>query len=365
MGKRVFSALGVLVWTLMFAAVEAGASHTYAHEPVDSSLWFWGKVGLFVVFGLITLFSMAFTVEQQTNVPIERFGKFARIAKPGLNFKIPYIEKRAGGVNLRIRELSLSIESKTADDVFVVSEIAIQYFVEPGKVYDAYYLLEDHEEQMKSYVYDTVRAKVPSLKIDDVFAKKEEIAEAVETNLNTVMSDYGYRIKATLVNDIKPDQKVKDSMNEVNAQERLRKAAEHKGEAEKTLKVKAAEADAQSKKLQGEGIANQRKAIVAGLREAVANFQEGVPETSASEVMRTVMMTQYFDTLKEIGANSRTNTLLLTHSPGGLANLDAQLQEAMLSTSLVGKKEKEEGHFDGAVTLGKKEKKEHSGGATA
>jgi len=202
--------------------------------------------------------------------------------------------------------------------------------VDPIKVFDAYYKLNDPQKQITAFVFDVVRAKVPKIKLDDVFENKDEIADAVRDELSQVMSDYGYGIVKALVTDIDPDAKVKAAMNEINEAQRLRVAATERGEAERILLVKAAEAEAQGKALQGEGIANQRKAIVEGLRESVTEFQEGVPGSTAQDVMNLVLMTQYFDTLKDIGASSATNTILMPHSPGGMTDLSDQLTKAML-----------------------------------
>jgi regulator of protease activity HflC (stomatin/prohibitin superfamily) len=287
-------------------------------------------LGVVTFLGLIALFSTFFTIQQRTSGIVQRFGKFVREAKPGLNVKIPFIDSVAGRVNLRVQQLNVKIETKTEDNVFVQMVVAVQYFVLPDKVYDAYYKLADTEQQITSYVFDVVRAQVPKIKLDDVFAKKDEIADIVKSELAEVMSDFGYGILKALVTDIDPDANVKQSMNEINAAQRMRVAATEKGEAERIIKVKLAEGDAQSKALQGRGIADQRQAIVAGLRDSVDEFQKSVPGTTAKDVMNLVLMTQYFDTLKEIGASSKTNTILIPHSPGSLSSLSEQIRSAMI-----------------------------------
>jgi regulator of protease activity HflC (stomatin/prohibitin superfamily) len=287
-------------------------------------------LGVVAFLGLIALFSTFFTIQQRTSGIVQRFGKFVREAKPGLNVKIPFIDSVAGRVNLRVQQLNVKIETKTEDNVFVQMVVAVQYFVLPDKVYDAFYKLADTEQQITSYVFDVVRAQVPKIKLDDVFAKKDEIADIVKSELAEVMSDFGYGILKALVTDIDPDANVKQSMNEINAAQRMRVAATEKGEAERIIKVKLAEGDAQSKALQGRGIADQRQAIVAGLRDSVDEFQKSVPGTTAKDVMNLVLMTQYFDTLKEIGASSKTNTILIPHSPGSLSNLSEQIRNAMI-----------------------------------
>jgi regulator of protease activity HflC (stomatin/prohibitin superfamily) len=203
------------------------------------------------------------------------------------------------------------------------------------KVYEAFYKLTDATTQITAFVFDVVRARVPRMKLDDVFEKKDEVADAVKDELAHVMSEFGYGIVKALVTDIDPDHKVKEAMNEINAAQRMRVAATEKGEAERILKVKAAEAEAQSKALQGKGIADQRKAIVEGLRESVDTFQKSVPGATAHDVMSLVLMTQYFDTLKEIGQTARTNTILIPHSPGHMTDLTEQIRNAMMTAEQV------------------------------
>lgn len=271
-----------------------------------------------------------FTIDQQTAGVVERFGKFHRAAGAGLNFKIPFIES-VDSISLQVQQLPVTVETKTSDNVFVKVVVAVQYSVLEGKVFDAYYKLDNPAAQLSSYVFDVVRAKVPTMKLDDVFERKDDIANAVRTELADAMDDYGYTIAKALVTDIDPDPSVKHAMNEINAAQRLRVAATEKGEAEKVVMIARAEAEATSKKLQGQGIADQRKALVDGLRASIAEFQAGVVGASANDVMQLVLMTQYFDTLKDIGASGKSNTVFLPHAPGSLADLSSQLRNAMLA----------------------------------
>jgi len=284
---------------------------------------------LFIVL-LILFFSSFYTVGQQTVAIVERFGKFSRIARPGLNFKIPLIERVAGKMTLRVQQLNVKAETKTLDNVFVHIMVSVQYFVLQEKVYDAFYRLDDPELQINSYVFDVVRAKVPKINLDDLFEKKDEIAIACKTELNETMVGFGFEILNALVTDIEPDTKVKESMNEINAAQRLRVAANEKGEAEKILKVKQAEAEAESKALQGKGIADQRRAIIEGLKDSVDDFQKSVSGSNAQEVMNLVLLTQYFDTIKEISSTSKTNTILLPHSPAGMSEIAEQMRNAII-----------------------------------
>ena len=291
------------------------------------------------LFGFLLLiyifFTTLFTVKQQSVAVIERFGRFQRLVNAGLNMKVPLIDRVAGRVNMRVQNLEVDIETKTQDNVFVHMRVNVQYLVMPEKVYDAFYKLNDVHTQISAFIFDVVRAQVPHLDLDEVFSKKDSISNAIKEELHESMSEYGYNIIKTLVTDIDPDDKVKISMNEINAATRLRMAASEKGEADKIIRVKAAEADAESKALQGKGIADQRKAIVEGLRESVEDFTDHVGDTSASEVLMLVLLTQYFDTLKEVAESSSNNTLLIPNNPGGMQNLADEIRNAMLMTDMV------------------------------
>ena len=285
----------------------------------------------------VFLYIAFYTVEQQSSAIVERFGKFVRLALPGLNIRIPFIERVKGKITLRIQQLDVPVETKTQDNVFVKIEVSVQFCVLQEKIYEAFYKLENPEQQITSFIFDVVRAQVPKMNLDDVFERKDDIAVAIKQELSEVMSNFGYEIVKALVTDIDPDPKVKAAMNEINATQRLRMAANERGEAEKILKVKHAEGDSESKALQGKGIADQRKAIVEGLKESVGEFQKSIKGVSASDVMSLVLMTQYFDTLKEIGLTSKNNTILIPHSPGTLGDLTAQLRNAIITANQISK----------------------------
>lgn len=291
-----------------------------------------------IVIIVVFIASGLFTVRQQTAGIIERFGKFKRIASAGLNFKIPFIDRVVGRVSLRVSQLDVRVETKTKDNVFVFVIVSVQYYVLPDKVVDAFYKLQNAEAQITSYVYDVVRARVPSITLDNVFETKDDIAQAVKLELEQIMDDFGYGIVKTLVTDIDPDANVKASMNQINAAQRLRVAAVEEAEAEKIRVVKAAEAEAESKALQGKGIADQRTAIVNGLKQSVAEFQTDVQGTTAQDVMNLVLMTQYFDTLKDVGLSSNSNTIMIPHSPAGMHDISEQLRNAMITANEVSKK---------------------------
>jgi regulator of protease activity HflC (stomatin/prohibitin superfamily) len=294
-------------------------------------MWIWIALGVIA----LLLLSGLFIVRQQTAAIVERFGRFKRIATAGLNIKIPFVDRIAGRLSLRIRQLDVEIETKTKDNVFVVVIVSVQYYVLPEKVVDAFYKLQNAQEQITSFVFDTVRARVPSIILDDLFEKKDDIAQAVKAELDSVMDEFGHGIVKALVTDINPDAKVKASMNEINAAQRLREAAIQQAEADKIRVVKAAEGEAESKALQGQGIANQRKAIIDGLKESVENFSSSINGTNAQDVMNLVLMTQYFDTLKEIGLSSKSNTILIPHSPGGMGDISEQMRNAIITANEV------------------------------
>lgn len=287
-------------------------------------------LAVFVIFVLSLILGSFFTVRTAEVAIITRFGKFLRVADPGLNWKVPYFDAVAGLVTLRVNQITLTMETKTKDNVFVTIPISVQNRVRPEKVYDAFYKLSDPVAQIKSYVEQVILGHVPGMTLDEVFASQSSIAAAVKSELDADMSTFGYEIVNVLVTDIVPDQKVKSAMNDINAAQREQVAAAARGEAEKILVVKKAEAEAESKALQGQGIANQRKAIIEGLQTSVEGFQRAVEGASAKEVMQLVLVTQYFDTLKSIGENDKTNTLFLAHSPSAVQQVSDQVLESML-----------------------------------
>jgi regulator of protease activity HflC (stomatin/prohibitin superfamily) len=268
-----------------------------------------------------------YTVREQQAGIIERFGKFVSAAKPGLGFKLPIVDN-VFLVELRVQQLDVQVETKTKDNVFVSLNIGVQFFVSDAE--KAFYRLTNHRAQISSYIFDVVRAEVPKLTLDNVFEKKDDIAEAVKKELDEAMSAFGYSIVKTLVTDIEPNAKVKDAMNEINAATRLRQAAMEKAEAEKILLVKRAEAEAESKVLQGRGIAQQRIEIAKGIEEsvrAIAKSASGSSKPSNQEIFSVLLMTQYFDTLKSIGNNS--STLFVPSNPGGVSDMQAQILAAI------------------------------------
>lgn len=268
---------------------------------------------ILLFFLVLIVLSGLFIVKQQTAAIIERFGRFLVIRKPGLHIKIPLIDKVAGRLSLKILQLDVIVETKTKDDVFVKLKVSVQYKVLADKVYDAFYKLDYPQDQITSYVFDVVRAEVPKMKLDDVFEKKDDVANAVKGELNDAMINYGYDIIKALVTDIDPDQQVKEAMNRINAAEREKVAAQYEGDAQRILIVEKAKAEAESKRLQGQGIADQRREIARGLEESVDVLNNvGINSQEASAL---IVVTQHYDTLQSIGEETNSNLILLPNSP--------------------------------------------------
>ena len=266
---------------------------------------------VFIAVFLIPL--IFFIVKQQTAVIIERFGKFQSIRQSGLQLKIPLVDRISGRLSLKIQQLDVIVETKTLDDVFTKIKVSVQYKVIKDKVYDAFYKLDYPHDQITSYVFDVVRAEVPKMKLDDVFVKKDDVAIAVKTELNDAMINYGYDIIKTLVTDIDPDAQVKEAMNRINASEREKIAAQFEGDAARILIVEKAKAEAESKRLQGMGIADQRREIARGLEESVEVLNKvGINSQEASAL---IVVTQHYDTLQSIGQETNSNLILLPNSP--------------------------------------------------
>eukprot|EP00010_Vexillifera_abyssalis_P008263 CAMPEP_0201544874 /NCGR_PEP_ID=MMETSP0173_2-20130828/1494_1 /ASSEMBLY_ACC=CAM_ASM_000268 /TAXON_ID=218659 /ORGANISM="Vexillifera sp., Strain DIVA3 564/2" /LENGTH=287 /DNA_ID=CAMNT_0047953147 /DNA_START=77 /DNA_END=940 /DNA_ORIENTATION=- len=273
------------------------------------------------------------TIPQSTAGVLQRWGRFLEVLPPGLHFIAPCCgTSLAARISLRVQELDVDCETKTHDNVFVNIRISVQYQVMRDKIFDAHYKLSSPEQQIRAYVFDVVRSSVPKIKLDDVFTTKEELAIEVKGQLESVLNGYGFRILQTLVVDIAPDSKVKDAMNQINAAVRHRVAATDKAEAEKILVVKAAEADAQSKYLSGTGIARQRKAIVDGLRDSVLEFSDVVEGTNPKDVMDLVLITQYFDTLKDLGQAAHCNTVFVPHTGSQNSSIASQVAEGFISS---------------------------------
>ena len=287
-------------------------------------------MGVIVFLGLIVLFASFFTVKQATAAIVERLGKFHSVRHAGLHLKIPFIDQVAKRMNLRIQQLDVMIDTKTLDNVFLKMKVSVQYQVIKEQVADAFYKLESPDNQITSYVFDVVRAEVPKMKLDDVFVRKDDIAIAVKGELQEAMQSYGYDIIKALVTDIDPDEQVKHAMNRINAAERERTAAEYESEAQKIRIVAVAKAEAESKKLQGQGIADQRREIAKGLEESVKMLNAA--NINAQEASALIVVTQHYDTLQSIGANNRSNLVLLPNSPNSASTMLNDLMVSMAAT---------------------------------
>ena len=266
-----------------------------------------------ILFIVLILFGTIFIVKQQSAAVVERFGKFVSVRHSGLQIKIPIVDRVAGRLSLRIQQLDVVVETKTKDDVFVKVKVSVQYKVIKDKVYDAFYKLDFPQDQITSYVFDVVRAEVPKMILDDVFEKKDDIAIAVKGELNEAMKNYGFDIIKTLVTDIDPDAQVKESMNRINASEREKVAAQFEGDAQRILIVERAKAEAESKRLQGQGIADQRREIARGLEDSVKVLNN--VDINSQEASALIVVTQHYDTLQSVGSASNSNLILMPNSP--------------------------------------------------
>ena len=293
---------------------------------------------IFILFVIIV--TGLFTVKQQTNAVIERFGKFQSIRGAGLQLKIPIVDKVAGRVSLRVQQLDVIVETKTKDDVFVHLKISVQFLIRRDHVYDAFYKLQNPHEQITAFIFDVVRAEVPKMILDDVFEKKEEIALAIQRDLKQAMLEYGYDIIKALVTDIDPDENVKIAMNRINAADREKIAAQHEGDAQRILIVERAKAEAESKRLQGKGIADQRREIARGLEESVDVLNRaGINSQEASAL---IVITQHYDTLQSIGSDTKSNLILLPNNPNAASSMLNDMVTSLVAANKVQESSHEE-----------------------
>lgn len=286
---------------------------------------------------LIVLLALSIKIipQQQMGI-VERLGKFNRVIGPGLNFLIPLLEGVAGKESIRIRQLDVPVETKTKDNVFVNLGVSVQFIAVEDKIFDAFYRLTDVNGQITSYVYDVVRGEVPKKTLDEVFETKDELAQTIQNDLSGSMDDFGYSIVKSLITDIDPAFNVKEAMNQINATARLVVAAQNEAEADKIRQVKSAEADAEAKKLQGEGIAQQRAAIIEGFKSSIGDLKEVTgSDVETQDVMNMVMMVQYFDALRDIGTSGQNNAVLIPYGPGGSNEIFQQMTQAMITSEQI------------------------------
>jgi regulator of protease activity HflC (stomatin/prohibitin superfamily) len=293
---------------------------------------------ILVLAGIALIRSGWVIVRQQSAVIIQRFGKFQRVATAGFNWKLPFVDSVAGKINLKVQQLDVNVETKTLDDVFVHLKVSVQYQVIRSNVFDAFYELEDPRTQITSYVFDVVRAEVPKMKLDEVFARKDDVAIAIKAELSEEMEKYGYGIIKALVTDIDPDQQVKIAMNRINASEREKLAAQFEAEAERIKIVAIAQAEAESKKLQGQGIADQRREIAKGLEDSVEALNKvGINSQEASAL---IVVTQHYDTLQAMGSSNRSNLILLPNTPSNASDMMNQMITSFSAASMMGEEMK-------------------------
>ena len=299
---------------------------------------------VYIIIALFLLKGTLYMVKQQTAVVIERLGKFHKVSRPGLQFKIPLIDSIAGDINLRVRELPVEVETKTKDDVFVKIIVSVQFFVVDSidGIENSFYKLNNPEQQIQSYVFDSIRSEVPKMELDSVFAEKDKIAIAVKNELSETMQQFGFDFIKALVTDIDPDAKVKHAMNEINAAKRMKEAAKEEAAAAKIRVIAAAEADAESKRLAGEGIALQRIAIANGLKESVAEVKLAMEDhVTSQDVMNMLFMTQHYETVAKLSENN-TSTIFMPYSPDNVGDLQMQIQSSLLAVDGMKKKNKNE-----------------------
>ncbi len=297
---------------------------------------------IYIIIALFLLKGTLYMVKQQTAVVIERLGKFHKVSRPGLQFKIPLIDSIAGNINLRVRELPVEVETKTKDDVFVKIIVSVQFFVVDSieGIENSFYKLNDPERQIQSYVFDSIRSEVPKMELDSVFAEKDKIAIAVKNELSETMQQFGFDFIKALVTDIDPDAKVKHAMNEINAAKRMKEAAKEEAAAAKIRVIAAAEADAESKRLAGEGIALQRIAIANGLKKSVAEVKLAMEDhVTSQDVMNMLFMTQHYETVAKLSENN-TSTIFMPYSPDNVGDLQMQIQSSLLAVDAMKKPKK-------------------------
>jgi regulator of protease activity HflC (stomatin/prohibitin superfamily) len=248
------------------------------------------------------------------------------MAQPGLGMVVCPYEQLVGRLSYRVQQLDVRVESKTLDNVFLVAAVSVQYQVLREKAYEAFYALTNPHQQITAHVYDVIRSELPTLELDAVFEAKEDLALAVKQALSETMTNYGYQIMQTLITDLDPDQRVKNAMNEINSSKRLKFAIAEKAEGDKILLVKSAEAEAEAKYLSGVGVAKQRKAIVDGLKASIVGFSDNVHGASNKDVMDLVLLTQYFDMVRDVGSSRNCKTIFVPSSK----NMGDEMRNSLL-----------------------------------
>ena len=281
---------------------------------------------LLIILG--TLFDGYFIVRTREAAILERLGKFQKVAHAGLHFKMPWVDRVRDKISLQVRQLDVMVETKTKDNVFVQIPVAVQYEVVQGREREAYYMLSNHEQQIVAYVQDNVRSSVANMNLDDSFSSKDTIARNVAASLRDNMAEYGWNFVNTLVTDIRPDSRVRESMNSINAAQREREAAVAQAEAEKIRVVKEAEGAAEAKKLQGRGVADQRKEIVEGIAQQYEMLRDAGVEESPEALM---LVSQYLDAMVDVSHNGQASVLYMPSNPQGMGDLFSGMRDVLMA----------------------------------
>ena len=289
-------------------------------------------VGLLLILIIVTAFDGFYIVRTKEAAIIERLGKFVTVAHAGLHLKVPFVDRVRAKINLQVRQLDVMVETKTKDNVFVQIPVAVQYEVVQGSERQAFYTLSNHEQQIVAYVQDNVRSSVANMALDDSFSSKDTIARNVAMSLRDNMAAYGWNFVNTLVTDIRPDSRVRESMNSINAAQREREAAVAQAEAEKIRVVKEAEGAAEAKKLQGRGVADQRKEIVEGIAQQYELLRAAGVEENPETLM---LVSQYLDAMVDVADRAHTNVLYMPSNPGGMQDLFSGMRDTLLSTDAI------------------------------
>lgn len=283
------------------------------------------------VIAIVSILKSFYVVQNKEAAILEKLGKFSGVRHAGLHFKTPFVEQVRDTINLQVRQLDVQVETKTKDNVFVEIPVAVQYQVIPGSEEQAFYALTDHKQQIESYVQDTVRTSVAKMTLDESFASKDNLAQDVEQSLKESMEKYGWMFINTLVTDIRPDSKVRESMNSINAAQREKAAAVELAEAEKVKVIKEAEGLAEARRLQGKGLADQRMEISKGIAEQYKHLDD----VNIDNPEIVMMMTQYFDTMIDVAERSNGAVMFMPSDTAGANNMISAMRNSLISADVI------------------------------
>ena len=290
----------------------------------------WVFAGLIVTMAIRSAF---FTVDHQTRRVVTCFGKFARVASPGPNFKWPLIESVSGPISLRVTQLTLSELTYTDKGTSVTIEANIQYVVgeDDQSVSLAFYKLTDPGPQIRSHVASSIRGVVPKMTLESVQANQADIANHVKEELIHTMQQYGYKITDVLVTKADPNKSVVDANNEKYASEQAKVTAENLAAANYTRVVQSAKADAEAMKAHGQGVAGEREAIVKGLQQSVKEFELAVEGTTAKDAMALLAYQQYLETLSKLAQSGQSKVIFVPSGAGASSEVMTQIRNALVA----------------------------------